>query len=293
MKTRCRFGADLAPPRSRGDAVRRHRSGQQPVGGAWCVIALSTFALSIAADPAAAQAVLVGPDASAVAQPATSEPDFLFGRPKGSFGIRTGWLFARTDSDLFDFVRDQLTIGRNAFNTPALAVDISAVASNRVDVVIGFAYSRATIDSEYRRFVDNNRQPIAQQTRLQQVNLTASAKVAVLPRGREVGRLAWIPRPVSPYVGAGAGYLWYKFEQSGAFVDFVDLSVFDASLRASRWTPGAHVFAGVDVKLRRRLFLEAEARYLWANGPTGRDFIGFDRIDLSGVNVTAGINLLF
>jgi opacity protein-like surface antigen len=273
--------------------VRRHRSGRQPVGGAWCLVALSAFALSIAADPAAAQAVLADSRASAVAQPTPPEPDFLFGRPKGSFGIRTGWLFARTDSDLFEFVRDQLTIGRNAFNTPALAVDIGAVASNHVDVVIGFAYSRATIDSEYRRFVDNNRQPIAQQTRLQQVNLTASAKVAVLPRGREVGRLAWIPRPVSPYVGAGAGYLWYKFEQSGAFVDFVDLSVFDASLRSSRWTPGAHVFAGADIKLRRRLFLEAEARYLWAKGATGQDFVGFDRIDLSGLNLTAGVNLLF
>jgi opacity protein-like surface antigen len=259
---------------------------------AWCAAALSTLLLSIDADTAAAQAVPVGPQASTAAQPA-SEPDFLLGRPKGSIGIRTGWLFARTDSDLFDFVRDQFTIGPDAFNTPAVAVDISTVASNRVDVVFGFAYSRATIDSEYRRFVDNNREPIAQRTRLQQINLTASAKVAVVPRGREVGRLAWIPRPVSPYVGAGGGLLWYKFEQSGAFVDFVDLSVFDASLRSSRWTPGAHVFAGADFKLRRRLFLQAEARYLWAKGPTGQDFVGFDRIDLSGLNVTAGVNFLF
>ena len=109
---------------------------------------LSTFVLLIDADTAAAQAVLAGPNASGVAQPATSEPDFLFGRPKGSVGIRTGWLFARTDSDLFTFVRDQLTVGSNDFNAPALAVDVGAVASNRVDVVIGFAYSRAKIESE-------------------------------------------------------------------------------------------------------------------------------------------------
>jgi len=272
--------------------VHRDPAGRRSLGRAWCAAALAGLLLSVGADSAAAQGVRVAPEAFAAAQP-TSEPDFLFGRPKGSVGIRTGWLFARTDSDLFDFVRDQLTIGPDAFNTPAVAVDIGTVVSNRVDVVYGFVYSRATIDSEYRRFVDNNREPIAQRTRLQQINLTASAKVAVVPRGRAVGRLAWIPRPVSPYVGAGGGLLWYKFEQSGAFVDFVDLSVFDASLRSSRWTPGAQVFAGADFKLRRRLFLEGEARYLWAKGPTGQDFVGFDRIDLSGVNITAGVNLLF
>jgi len=232
------------------------------------------------------------PADAAALQPAP-EPDFLFGRPKGTIGIRTGWLFARTDSDLFDFVRDQLTIGRNDFNAPALAVDVGAVVSSRVDLVFGFGYSRATIDSEYRRLVDNNRLPITQRTRLQQFNLTASARVSVVPRGREVGRLAWIPRPVSPYVGAGAGALRYQFEQSGDFVDVVDLSVFDASLRSSRWTPSAHVFAGADVRLRGKLYLEAEARYLWAKGAAGQDFVGFDPIDLSGVNVTAGVNFLF
>jgi hypothetical protein len=230
--------------------------------------------------------------AGASAQPRPN-PDFVFGRPKGSLGVRSGWLFARTGSDLFDFVQTQLTIGRKDFNAPALAVDVGAAASGRVDVLFGFEYSRATINSEYRHFVDNNRLPIAQRTRLQQMNLSTSAKIALIPRGREVGRLAWIPRPVAPYIGAGAGFLRYDFDQSGDFVDFVDLSVFGATLQSSGWTPSTHVFAGADIKLRRRLFLTAEARYLWARAPLGQDFSGFDRIDLSGAKVTAGVNLLF
>jgi hypothetical protein len=231
-----------------------------------------------------------GPTSTAQPEP---NPDFLFGRPKGSLGIRSGWAFARTGSDLFDFVESQLTIGRSDFNAPALAVDIGAVASSRVDVLFGFDYSRATINSEYRHLVDNNRLPIAQRTRMQQLNLSTSAKIALIPRGREVGRLAWIPRPVAPYVGAGAGFVRYTFEQSGDFVDVVDLSVFGATLRSSGWTPSLHVFAGADIKLRRRLFLTGEARYLWAKAPLGQDFTGFDRIDLSGARVTAGLNLLF
>jgi hypothetical protein len=53
------------------------------------------------------------------------------------------------------------------------------------------------------------------------------------------------------------------------------------------------VFAGADIKLRRRLFLTAEARYLWAKATLGQDFTGFDPIDLNGVKVTAGVNVLF
>ena len=178
-------------------------------------------------------------------------------------------MFARTGSDFFDFVQSQLTIGRNDFNAPALAVDIGATASRRVDVLFGFEYSRATINSEYRHFVDNDRLPITQRTRMQQMNLSASAKIALIPRGREVGRLAWIPRPVAPYVGAGAGFLRYTFDQSGDFVDFVDLSVFGATLRSSGWTPSTHVFAGADIKLRRRLFLTARSAVSLGKGRVG------------------------
>jgi len=220
-------------------------------------------------------------------------PDFLFGRPKSSLGVRSGWLFARAGSDLFDFVQDQLTIEGNDFNAPALAVDVGVAAARRVDVLFGFEYSRAAINSEYRDFVDDNRLPIAQRTRLQQMDLTASAKIAVIPRGREVGQLAWIARPVTPYVGAGAGLLRYTFDQSGDFVDFVDRSIFRDALRSSGWTPSAHAFGGADIKLWRRVFLTAEARYHWAKAALGQDFTGFDPIDLSGLNVTAGVNLLF
>jgi len=260
-----------------------------------CAALILAFCLPPAAF--AAPAALDESDQSGAGTTSSAQPspnlDFLFGRPKGSVGVRTGWLFARTGSDLFDFVRSELTIGRNDFNAPALAVDIGATASRRVDVLFGFEYSRATINSEYRHFVDNNRLPIAQRTRLQQMNLSTSAKIALIPRGREVGRLAWIPRPVAPYVGAGAGFLRYKFDQSGDFVDFVDLSVFGAALRSSGWTPSTHVFAGADIKLRRRLFLTVEARYLWAKAALGQDFTGFNRIDLTGARVTAGVNLLF
>jgi hypothetical protein len=51
--------------------------------------------------------------------------------------------------------------------------------------------------------------------------------------------------------------------------------------------------AGVDVSLGARFFVNAEARYTRARAPLGRDFVGFDGIDLSGFTMTAGLAARF
>ena len=220
-------------------------------------------------------------------------PDFLFGRPKGSVGIRSGWMFARAGSDLFTFVQDKLTISRHDFNAAPLAADLGIVVAPRTEALFGFDFSRSSTTSEYRAFVDNNRLPIKQDTLLQQINLSGSVKFALMSRGREVSRYAWIPRTLTPYVGVGGGALRYEFRQEGDFVDFANFHVFSDTFRSSGWTPSAHVFGGVDVKLWRRLYFTGEARYLWSHAALGRDFSGFQPIDLAGFKMTAGISGVF
>jgi hypothetical protein len=227
------------------------------------------------------------------APPARPTPDFLFGRPDGSVGFRGSWVFGRAGSDWYDFVTDQLTLESSDFNTGAFGTDLNITVAPRLDVVIGLDYSQSTSNSEYRRFVDNNRLPIAQQTRLRTANIGAGLKFALTERGREVGRLAWVPRKVVPYVGAGGGALWFQVRQSGDFVDFVDLSVFPDVFDTKGWTPSAQLFGGIDVKIHRRAYLTFDGRYLWAAGDLGSDWIDFDPIDLSGARMSVGINLVF
>ena len=106
--------------------------------------------------------------------PARPSPDFLFGEPRGSLGVRASWVFARAGSDVFDFIQQQLTIDNGDFNAPAFALDVAAAVSPRADLVFGFEYSDTTTRSEYRAFVDNNRQPITQDTGLREVNISGS-----------------------------------------------------------------------------------------------------------------------
>ena len=228
----------------------------------------------------------------AEAQP-QGDPDFLFERPRGSVGIRGGWLFERAGSDLFTFVQEQFTVEPNAFDAPTLAFDVGVVVAPRIEAVFGVEFGGGTVRSEYRDLVDNDRLPITQATRLRQANLSTSVKLALTPRGREVGSLAWVPSAATPYVGAGAGALWYEFHQTGDFVDFLDLSVFSDTFQSNGWAPSAHVFAGVDVQLARRVFLTGEGRYLWSQAELGLDFSSFQPIDLTGFKLTAGIKYLF
>lgn len=221
------------------------------------------------------------------------QADFLFGRPKASVGIRGSWIFASAGSDLYDFVTRRLTLEKNHFNRPAFAADVAFNLTSRLQLEGAVELTRMQRASEYRDFVDNNLLPIEQTTALNTTHVMAGVRYALRPRGRDVSRLVWVPSKVIPYVGAGAGAVFYQFRQYGDFVDFVDNSIFFESFRSQGWAPTAHVFGGVDLQIHRGLYATVQGRFTKASGTLGSDFIGFDPIDLSGFRMSAGINLLF
>jgi len=250
-----------------------------------CCLALLVLSLA-AASPAAAQNRLPPPNP----RPA---PDFFFSQPDGSVTVRGSWLFARAGSDWYDFVTNQLTVEPADFNAPGIGFDAGFAITPRVEAQFGLDFSSSQVTSEYRNFVDNNRLPITQETRLREVNLSGNLKVALTERGREVSRFAWVPRSIVPYAGAGGGVLWFDVNQTGDFVDFVDFSVFPEVFRSRGWTPSAQVFGGVDVRVFRRLYATVDGRYLWAAGELWREWIDFDPIDLAGFRLSAGLNVVF
>jgi hypothetical protein len=225
-------------------------------------------------------------------------PDFLFGRPEGSIALRGSWVFARAGSDVYDRIERTLTIDDGDFDAAAFAADVGIALTPRADAVVGVEVNRASVASEYRAYVDTNRLPIEQSTALTETNISGSIRFALAPRGREISRFAWVPGTVVPYVGAGGGALWYQFRQVGDFVDELDpqgpgFAVFSDRLESEGWTPSAHVFGGVDVKMSGRWYLTLDGRYMWAAAELERDFEGFDPIDLAGFRFGVGINVLF
>lgn len=251
------------------------------------------WSLVLFASPAFAQSAGDQHAAGAQSSSPSGRPDFLFGRPRGSVGIRGSFTFARAGSDLFDFVTRQLTIDKSDFNAPGVGGDVAVALTARLDAQAGFEWSTLTRASEYRDLVDNNLRPIEQSTALRTVHVTGSVRYALAARGQDVSRFAWVPGRVVPYVGAGAGAVHYDFQQRGDFVDFQDLSVFPDVFRSNGWAPSGHVFGGLDLRIHRGLYGTFEGRYTRASATLSRDFVDFDPIDLSGFRVSAGVNLLF
>lgn len=218
---------------------------------------------------------------------------FLFGAPSLSIGLRGGLTFARADSDIFDFNEELLTLDEGDFRAGTFGLDVGWLMSPRLQALFGVEYSRSSPVSEFREFVDVFGAPIVQETRLEMAPLTASLKLFLVPRGRSVSRYAWVPNGVSPYVGAGAGFTWYRYQQFGDFVDFVDLTIFTDQFVSQGWATSAHLFGGTEVKLTPRMTLALEGRYLWADAELGPAFLGFEPIDLSGLRTTAGVVFYF
>lgn len=255
---------------ARGAAVFRARAGWSALG------VCAAFAASICLP------------APALAQSAGS--GFLFSQPAGSITLSGGYANASASGDLFSFVTKELTLKKGDFSGPLLGLDVAVRVAPRFDVVFNTSYSGTSTPSHYREFIDENDAEITQTTDFKRVPVMASLRAYLTPQGRSVGRFAWVPSRLAPYVGIGGGAVWYKFHQYGDFVDFNDNnSVFTSDLNSSKWTPAAQGIAGLDFTISPHVALTGEAKYIWAKGSPDQGFSSFDNIDLSGLSATVGL----
>lgn len=217
----------------------------------------------------------------------------MFKRPTATFGVRLGYALPRAGSEVFDFTREQLTVDRSDFNAVSVGGEIGIRVIEHLDVALNLMYERSDTRSEFRDWVDTDDLPIEQDTRFSRIPLTLGVKAYPWERGRRISRFSWIPKRWAPYLGAGAGVVWYRFEQIGDFVDFETLDIFFGEFESSGSSPLAYVAAGVDVSLGARWLASGEGRYAWASAELDRDFVDFDNIDLASFSVTAGLSVRF
>jgi len=221
------------------------------------------------------------------------EADFLFKRPTVTVGMRLGYAIPRAGSEVFDFTREQLTVDKGDFNGLSAAGEVTVRAIDRLDAALNLGVEWSNTRSEFRDWVDDNDLPIEQNTRFTRVPVTVGVKAYLLERGRRISELAWIPNKWAPYLGAGAGIVWYRFEQIGDFVDFDTLEIFFDEFVSRGSSPVAYLAGGLDFSLGPRWLVNGEARYSWASAKMGRDFVGFDNIDLAGFRAMLGFSVRF
>lgn len=256
------------------------------VVGLWIVLAATTPVRADGPEEESAAAQRSGPAQDPVA-------DFFFGQPRGWFALRGGLLMPRAGGDLFTFVSEQLTVSRSDFRTPAFNMELGILLTESLAAEAGLDVGGRTVDSEYRRFISSTGSPITQTTKLVQNGLVIGVRYTPAGHGQRISRLAFIPRRMTPYVGAGLQAAYYSFSQTGSFVDFVDRSIFPDVFRSDGWALGPYLRAGVDLQLWRRLYVNGDIRYAWLRSDLSRDFVGFEGIDLAGARAATGISVKF
>ena len=230
---------------------------------------------------------------------AQSRADYRFGRPKATLTVRVGavrpqasdGVFAATGSD----GRRLLTLGSDAFLGAGFGADVGVPISQQWELQFSATTSARRVESEYRDFVDNRDLPIEQASRLRRVPLSVGVRYNLVPAGRTISRLAWVPRKLVPYLAAGAGAMYYRFQQEGDFVDFqsTSLDVFSARLEGKGWAPLGYGAAGLTWSVLPSVAINTELRYDHSRTPIQGDYTGFGNTTLSGLGLSTGLQFRF
>lgn len=239
-----------------------------------------------------AAVLLVASVAIAPGVQAQSGNGFLFGTPDATLTLRAGWSHANAKGDLFDETTSTLTLNKGDFSGPMVGAELAVRLAPKLDLTGDLSWTGRTKVSEYRNLIDNDNLPIEQSTQFVRVPLTLNLKYYLTDRGRSIGRFAYIPAAVTPWVGAGGGLEWYRFRQIGDFVNYNTMGVFNGRVESSGWTGAAQAMAGADFTITPRIAITADARYIKSHATLSGDFVGFnDPIDLSGLS--AGLSFTF
>jgi hypothetical protein len=236
---------------------------------------------------AALAAALVMPAALS----AQGGPGFLFNRPRVSIGIRTGYLLPRASNPLFEDARQDFNLNRFDFDAPYLGGEIAARVGERWDIAFGAGWGRSRSRSHYREWVDENGLEIEQENRFQTISTTLGARYYFSDRGRRIGRFAWVPSTLTPFVSAGAGITWYELERAGEFIDVDTFYIWPDVLETDGAGALAYAGLGTDISLGKQFYLSAEGRYALANAGVSGQYADYDNIDLSGLQLIAGLSL--
>lgn len=239
-----------------------------------------------------ALALLVVLPAALTAQ-SERERGYLFSEPRVSLTLSGGLGLPTTTGDLWAFTFDELTMSRRDLAAFDQSVDLALRLSERFDLVVGYALSESRTQSEMRDWVDENDQPIQQRTRFSRRPLSASLRYSLRPRGTTIGSYAWVPTTFLPYVGLGAGRMSYRFQQSGEFVDSETAEIFQDSYGARGKVGFVLASTGLIWSVAPSIALTSELRYLHASADGRPSFVGFDKLDLSGVATTVGFTIKF
>ncbi len=197
-----------------------------------------------------------------------------------SVNIRAGVFIPSMESDLWDINQSNLAFSK------ADMVDIyySAEYEQFINKVIALGIEGGVYKQEiftaYREFVFEDDSPIEQNLSLRITSLELNIKL--YPLG--------IRKAIYPYISAGPGVYFWKYEQWGWFIDTIEGTVDQGFADTSRVALGFNAKAGFVVRIGKTTGLSFEGKYLYLKDELSDLFQDFDKLDMSGLSFNFGIH---
>lgn len=215
------------------------------------------------------------------------------GRPvTGSHALqfRLGGFFPAGGGTVWDDNQAFFSLNIADFNDAMVGITYIGAANRWVEFGINADFYDASSFSAERGVVDSFGFPVAHDTRLTLLPLTADVRFLI--GGKRARRQA---RPLV-YLGGGVGVTFWEYEEVGEFVDFSspDLKIFAGNFNENGLALETHVLAGIALPVQRNLSVILESRYSWADDQLdSNDFPGFGRLNLGGPSVFVGASFRF
>lgn len=225
--------------------------------------------------------------------------------------FKLGYFFPRASSDLWDLEFEQMTFQKGDFQNSVFCFTYEYFLSNQISLALsldGYSEKKAgsyigyvsdIVEGENYAFDYGEGSIIRHVFTVSITPLQASIKLT--PVGRRAS--------VIPFLGGGVGaYIW-TVRMQGDTIDFADpqefydidldevvtgYPVYPTDIRVeSKFSIGFHGFVGVMVPIANRVSVEGEFKFNFASGNLDPAFQGFENFDLSGYQLTIGINYWF
>ncbi len=234
--------------------------------------------------------------------------------------FKVGYFIPRGQSDLWEIELDQMTFNKSNFQNTQFSFAYEYFLAPQISVVLGIdSYSKNKVGN-YLDYVGISGQNLGVDTdfafpddyapdfspaHIFSVSITPiQLSIKLTPMGRR--------DKIIPYIGGGVGLYIWTVRMQGDMIDFSDEwfyedpDIGDVSIypiysidarEENKLAIGYHAFGGIMIPFARRITLDAQFKINVAKGKFSDDaasgFEGFDPFDLSGYQVSLGINYWF
>jgi len=197
-----------------------------------------------------------------------------------SINIKAGLFIPFMESDLWDINRANLEFEKADMVDLYYGLEYEWLISPRFSLAFEGGVFKKEKRSFYRDFEFDDGSLIPQNVALRITSLEATIKL--YPIGRR--------HSFYPFLALGGGLYAWKYEQWGYFIDNQDLTISEGYSDSSKFSPGFTGRAGMLLRLGRNTGLSFEARYLYLKDDLGEYFEGFEKLDMRGLSIIAGIH---